>query len=78
MAHHTAKDCALRVIDEPYFVNDNATPPRFTSGKYLDGAIRSDLDVGRFQITMDDSLRMGGSERFSDLPGDWQCLVERQ
>src|SRR5688572_8336338 len=40
----------------------------------LDHAVRADLDVGRFQIAMDDPLLVRGFERFGDLPRDDERL----
>ena len=46
--------------------------------EHLDRAVRSNLDVGRFQIAMDDTLLMGRFECVGDLPGEPQGLFQRQ
>ena len=45
--------------------------------QHLHGAVIFDLDVGRFQITVDHACFVRGFESFGDLPGDGQRLVER-
>ena len=37
----------------------------------LDFAVAGELDVGGFQIAVNDALFVGGFERFGDLPGRW-------
>jgi hypothetical protein len=44
--------------------------------EHLDRAIVADLDVGRFQIAMDDALLVSGFEGFSDLLGNGQRFVD--
>ena len=43
----------------------------------FDGAVGSDLDIGGFEIAMDDALVVRGFERLRDLPRDSQRFVER-
>jgi hypothetical protein len=45
--------------------------------QHFDRAVGSHLDVGRFQIAMDDPPLMGRLERLGDLRGDRQDVVER-
>ncbi len=45
--------------------------------EHLHGAVGGDLDVGRFQIAMNNPLLVRGVEGVRDLLGDWECLVER-
>ena len=46
--------------------------------EHLDAAAGGDLDVGGFQIAMDDALGVRGRERFRDLAGDAHGLADRQ
>ena len=46
--------------------------------EHLHGAIRRDLDVGRFQIAVDDALLVCRLERLGDLSRDRECLLNRQ
>ncbi len=48
-----------------------------TEIQHLHRAVRAHLDVGGLQIAMDDPLLVRGFERFGNLPGDRQHLVER-
>ena len=48
-----------------------------TEVEHLDGAVRSDLDVGRLQIAVNDALLVGGVEGFRDLSRNWQRFVDR-
>ena len=43
----------------------------------FDCAVRTQLDVGRLQVAVDDADLMRGFERLGDLTGDGQCLVDR-
>ena len=45
--------------------------------QHLHCAIRPQLDVRGLQIAMDDALFVRRFQRFGNLPGDRQCLVER-
>jgi hypothetical protein len=45
--------------------------------EHLHSAVGGDLDVGRFQIAMNNPLLVRGVEGVRDLLGDWECLVER-
>ena len=49
-----------------------------TEVEHLDHAIGRDLDVGGFEIAMDDSCPVGGVEGVGDLLRDGQCLREWQ
>ena len=44
--------------------------------EHLHRAVAADLDVGRFQIAMDDALLVRRFERFGDLSGDRQRLID--
>ena len=44
--------------------------------EYLHRAIRPHLDVGGFEIAMDDPLLVRGFEGFGDLPCDRQRLID--
>jgi hypothetical protein len=46
--------------------------------EHLHDATRSDLDVRRLEIPMDDALFVGGFKRIGDLLGDCESLVNRQ
>ena len=43
----------------------------------LDGAVGCQLDVGRLQVAMHDTVLVRGLERLRDLPRDRQCFVDR-
>ena len=49
-----------------------------TKIEHLHGPVVANLDVGGFQIPMDDALAVRGVERPGDLMGDPQCFVQRQ
>ena len=46
--------------------------------EHLHRAVVPDLDVGGFQIAVDDALFVGGVERVDDLPGDRHGVGHRQ
>ena len=46
--------------------------------EHLHRAVRRDLDVGRFQIAVDDALLVCRLERLGDLARDRECLRNRQ
>ena len=51
---------------------------RETEVQHLDGAVVGDLDVGGFQIAMDDAALVRRFERIGDLPRDGDRFVERR
>jgi hypothetical protein len=44
--------------------------------QYLDDAVRTDLHVGRFQVTMDDALLVSSFDRFGDLSRNRKCFID--
>ena len=48
-----------------------------TEVQHLHHAVGAHLDVGGFQIAMNDPLLVRGFEGFGDLPGDGQRFIER-
>ena len=50
---------------------------RQTEVEHLDGAVRRHLDVGRFEIAVDDALLVRRLERLGNLAGDRHRFVER-
>jgi hypothetical protein len=38
--------------------------------EHFDGAVRTELDVCRLQVAVDDALLVGCLKRIGDLPGD--------
>ena len=49
-----------------------------TEIEHLDEPVGADLDVGRFQVAVDDAAVVRRFERLGDLAGDVERLVERQ
>ena len=47
-----------------------------TEIEHLDRAVGGDLDVGGFEVAMDDALPVRGFERFGNLSGDGHRLVD--
>ena len=45
--------------------------------EHLDGAVGTELDVGRLQVAVDDALLVGCVKRIGDLPGDGQHVGNR-
>ena len=45
--------------------------------EHLDGAVGTELDVGRLQVAVDDSLVVGRFEGLGDLPGDGERFRDR-
>jgi hypothetical protein len=50
----------------------------FASPKYLDGAVRTELDVGRLQVAGRDAAFVRGIQGVGNLPGDRDGLAHRE
>jgi hypothetical protein len=78
-AHHDARVGAERHhgrrLDQPGLAVEGL---REAEVEDLDDALRSDLDIGRLQIAMDDAPLVRGVERRAKLAGDPESLAHRR